>query len=365
MNWLLKQVHTNLASSMTANADLFDKVGVLLLHKGQPITEGIRDLLENREVFIWEKKEDENHSNNVVKPFPKDVYVKLVGSLWNIYHGAKLISQEQIETTIELVETIIKQLRPINVYLNLNMVRLDVEQFKHHDYGTFAHCLNVAILATLTARRLGYSEKKLKHLTLGALLHDLGKLNIPQEILNKPGTLTAKELLLMKQHPEFGADMLKNSRVLPSVLETVIKHHERWNGTGYPCGYKKDDIHFDAQIVAVTDVFEALTADRPYRKGLPPYYALEMIIAGAGKGYNPTVVKSFRESLILYPENAVVTLNSGEIGVVAAVPVQMPTRPLIRLLKDDKGRFINKAQYVDLMQDLTRFIGRVEFNLPM
>ncbi|WP_242966912.1 HD-GYP domain-containing protein [Desulfosporosinus sp. FKA] len=365
MNWLLKQVHTNLAASMTANADLFDKVGVLLLHKGQPITESIRDLLENREVFIWEKKEDDNRLANIIKPFPKDVYEKLVGSLWNIYHEAKLISQEQIKKTIELVETIIKQLRPINVYLNLNMVQLDVEQFRHHDYGTFVHSLNVAILATLTARRLGYSEKKLKYLILGALLHDLGKLNIPKEILNKPGTLTEEELLLMKQHPQFGAEMLKNSRVLPSVFETVIKHHERWNGTGYPCGLKKDDIHLDAQIVAVTDVFDALTADRPYRKGLPPYYALEMIIAGAGKGYNPTVVKAFRESLILYPENAVITLNTGEIGVVAAVPMQMPTRPLIRLLKDNKGRLINKEQYIDLMQDLTRFIGRIEFNLPM
>jgi hypothetical protein len=90
---------------------------------------------------------------------------------------------------------------------------------------------------------------------------------------------------------------------------------------------------------------------------------LEMIIAGAGKDFNPKVVHAFRESLVLYPENAIVTLNTGETGVVVAVPIQLPTRPLIRLLFDNNGRFINKEIYVDLMQDLTRFIGSVEFDL--
>lgn len=115
------------------------------------------------------------------------------------------------------------------------------------------------------------------------------------------------------------------------------------------------------QIVAVADVYEALTADRPYRKGLPPYHALEMIIASSGKDFNPKVVQAFRESLILYPENAMVALNTGEVGVVVAVPIQMPTRPLVRILFDSNGRFLNREIYIDLLQDLTRFISRVEF----
>ncbi|WP_242833053.1 HD-GYP domain-containing protein [Desulfosporosinus acidiphilus] len=366
MNWLLKPAQLNLTVGMPASADLFDKAGVLLLHKGQPVTEGIGDLLRKRKVYIWDKQEDDEYpSRNSGKPFPKDVYEGLVGSLWNIFHEAKLITAEQIEKTIVLVETIVEQLKPLNVYLNLDVVPLDLEQFRNYDYGTFVHSLNVAILATMTGMRLRYPETKLKHLTLGALLHDLGKLNIPKEILNKPGNLTENELAIMRRHPQLGAEMLENCNLLTSIMDTVIKHHERWNGTGYPFGLNKQKIHLDAQIVAVTDVFEALTADRPYRKGLPPYYALEMIIAGADKAYNPQVVKAFRESLILYPENSVVTLNTGEIGVVAAVPMQMPTRPLVRLLLDNKGRTINKTQYVDLMQDLTRFIGRVEYDFPM
>lgn len=141
----------------------------------------------------------------------------------------------------------------------------------------------------------------------------------------------------------------------------VEEHHERWNGKGYPNGSPGNNIHLDAQIVAVSDVYEALTAERPYRKGIPTYQALEMILARSGKDFNPLVVQAFRESLILYPENSIVILNTGEMGVIVAVPLQMPTRPLIRLLFNNKSRFLNKEIYVDLMQDLTRFIVRVEF----
>ncbi len=361
MNWLLERAQSNSTTGMTASVDLFDNFGVLLLHKGQAITESIKGLLQKREVFVWRKQEDINYSTEKVKAFSKDVYINLVGSLWNIYHEARLILPEQIEKTVELVEIILNELNPINVYLNLEMVRLDFEKFEHHDYGTFVHSLNVAILSTMTGLRLGYNEKRLKYLTLGALLHDLGKLNVPTEILNKPGSLTDDEFAMMKRHPQLGAKMLRNTHLLPSVLGTVKEHHERWSGKGYPYGLMGNNIHLNAQIVAVTDVYEALTADRPYRKGLPPYHALEMIIAGSGKDFNPKVVQAFRQTLILYPENAIVTLNTGEMGVVVAVPLEMPTRPLIRLLFDNNRRLLNKEIYVNLMQDLTRFIGRVEF----
>ncbi|GAB6172883.1 HD-GYP domain-containing protein [Paradesulfitobacterium aromaticivorans] len=361
MNLVLEKLLPNSALEKFASLDLFDEAGILLLQKGQPITAGIQERLERREVYILRQHEDSVSSSRQVKAFSKDIYIKLVGSLWSIYHEAKLIKPEQIEKTVVLVETILKELQTPNVYLNFDAMRLDLEKFKQHDYGTFVHVLNVALLSALTGMRLGYKEKRLKYLTLGALLHDLGKLQVPKEILNKPGSLTDDEFAIMKRHPLMGEEMLRNTRLLNSVTAMVREHHERWNGKGYPFGLKGDSIHPDAQIIAVTDVYEALTGDRPYRKGLPPYHALEMIIAWSGKDFNPKVVQAFRESLILYPENAIVTLNTGEMGVVVAVPLQMPTRPLIRLLFDSNGRFLNREIYVDLMQDLTRFIERVEF----
>lgn len=361
MNLVLKKPESNSAMEQTATQDLFDAAGVLLLKKGQPLTAGIRELLEKREVYIWRKGEETFFSRRQVKAFPRDVYFKLVGSLWSIYHEAKLIGAAQIEQTVKLVETILKELHTQNVYLDFDAIRLDMEQIKEHDYGTFVHVMNTALLTVLTGMRLKYTEKRLKYLALGALLHDLGKLKVPKEILNKPGSLTAEEFTIIKQHPLVGEDMLNHTRLVPSVRAMVREHHERWNGKGYPYGLSGSKIHMDAQIIAVTDVYEALTADRPYRKGLPPYQALEMVIAWSGQDFNPRVVQAFREFLILYPENAMVTLNTGEIGVVVAVPRQMPTRPLVRLLFDSEGRFLERETYLDLLQDLTRFIERVEF----
>lgn len=361
MNWLLERLQTNSEMGITTSVDLFDNSGVLLLRKEQPITKDIRDLLEKREVFVLRKQKITEYPIEKVRTFPKDIYIKLVDSLWEIYHKTKPILPEQIEKTALLVNTIVKELNHQKVYLGIDEGRLGLENFKQNDYGTFVHSVNVALLTALTGIRLGYKETGLKWLILGALLHDIGKHKVPREILNKPGSLSDEEFAIVKQHPLTGVKMLRNSRLLNRVVVTVSQHHERWNGTGYPYGLSGNNIYRDAQIIAVTDVYEALTADRPYRKGLPHYHALEMIHAWSGKDFNPKVVQAFRESLVLYPENSIVTLNTKEIGVIKSVPTQLPTRPLIRVLFDSEGRFLNEETYINLMQDLTRFVERVEF----
>lgn len=359
MHLVLEKVSPSSVLEKTACEDLFDSNGTLLLKKGLQIDESLRARLTRREVYVLQYHQDLTPKST--KAFPKDAYIKLIGSLWSIYHESKLIGAEQIEKTVELVNLILDELPSQDVYFNFNAGRPNIEELKQHDYGTFVHSVNVALLSALTGMRLGYSEEGLKELTLGALLHDIGKLHIPSEILNKPERLTDEEFTLIKQHPLLGDKMLRFTRTLRSVLATIKEHHERWNGMGYPYGLRGNDIHMNAQVVAVTDVYEALTADRPYRKGFPPYHALEMIIAWSGKDFNPKVVEAFRKSLILYPLNSIITLNTGEIGVVVTIPVQMPTRPLLRLLFDKEGRYINQTTYIDLLQDLTRFIERVEF----
>ncbi len=361
MDWLLEQVQSNSEIGPKASEDLYNSSGVLLLCKGQPITKDIRNLLEKREVFVIRNQNNIENSAKNIKIFSKDIYLNLVDSLWNIYRESKPVVPEQIYRTALLVETIIKEVKPKKVYLGIGEDHFSLEKLKKNDYATFIHSVNVALLAALVGTRLGYKEKKLKYLILGALLHDIGKLQVPKEILNKPGRLTDEEFAIVKQHPLTGLEMLKNARLLNRVIAMVSQHHERWTGTGYPFGLSGNNIHGDAQIIAVTDVYEALTADRPYRKGLPHYHALEMILAWSGKDFNPKVVQAFRESLVLYPENAIVTLNTKEIGVIVSVSAQLPTRPIVRILFDSNGRFLNDEFKIDLMQDLTRFIERVEY----
>ncbi|MBC2723671.1 MAG: HD-GYP domain-containing protein, partial [Desulfosporosinus sp.] len=294
----------------------------------------------------------------------KDLYWDIVGSLWSIYHDVGLITSEQISKTMVSIEWIINEIKDKCIYIDTNSLRVDLASFKEHDYCTFVHAVNVAILSALTARELGYKGQRLRYLAMGAILHDIGKIKVPYEILNKPGPLSKSEFYIIQQHPLEGEAMLRNAEVLPSILNTVRQHHERWSGNGYPNGLSGSRIHLDAQIIAVADVYDALTADRPYRKALPPYHALEMILA-MEKDFNPMVIQAFRKSLNLYPKDSLVTLNTGERGLVVAVPTSFPTRPLVRLLFDRNGKYVDKDTYIDLMCELTSFIIETSFRNSM
>lgn len=361
MDLVKKRLSPSSFLNETACADLFDPKGNLLLKKVLFINESIRKRIKNHEVYVLQNHNSLIHRTKNIKKIPKDGYVNLVGSLWSIYHEARMIEAEQIEKTVEFVEEILNKFSVQDIHMDFYSGRLNYSLFKKNDYELFKHVINVALLSALIGTRLGYEEKELRDLTLGAFLHDLGKLRIPRAILNKPAGLTEEEFAIMKRHPLIGEGLLINTPLLPGVVAIIKEHHERWNGLGYPYGLKGNDIHRNAQIVAVADVFEALTADRPYRKGLPPYHALEMIIAESGKDFNPKVVQALKESLTLYPENTRISLNTGEVGVVIAVPIQKPIRPLIHLLFDREGRCLHQDTYVNLMQDSTRFIERVEF----
>ena len=353
MNLVLEKLPQGfLMAENQAPMDLFDARGLLLLTRGQLVTEWIRERLTRSEVYTL-KSEKKPFAN--IKPFSKDLYWDIVGSIWNIYHDAELITPEQISQTMVIIEWIIKEINDKCIYIDANSLRVDLASFKEHDYCTFVHSVNVAILSTLSARELGYKGQRLKYLTLGAILHDIGKIKVPYEILNKPGPLSKHEVNIIRQHPLEGEAMLRNTKVLPRILSTVRQHHERWSGNGYPDGLSGSGICLDAQIIAVADVYDALTADRPYRKALPPYHALEMILT-MEKEFNPVVVRAFRKSLNLYPKDTLVTLNTGEIGMVAAVPTSFPTRPLVRLLFDCNGKYVDRETYIDLMHELTYFI---------
>lgn len=333
--------------------DLFNAHGQLLLAKGKVVTPPIMELLLNRDLYIlhYELKRDEHP----VKSFSPDLYREIIGSMERIYYDARLVSSENLLETMDIVDNIIHELKGNRSYVDFN-------RFRTYDNYTYVHSINVSILATLIAVRMGYSGTYLHNICLGALLHDLGKLMIPVSILQKPSGLSLEEFEIIKRHPIEGQSMLRNVCVPEEVLLSTRQHHERWNGQGYPDGLLKENIHPSAQIVAVVDVFDALTADRPYRKGLPPYHALEMIIAGSGTEFAPDVVQAFRGSLVLYPKNSLVTLNTGKVGVVIAVPDNNPTRPLVHILFDEWGNFDKDGKVVDLLEDLTLFINEVKFN---
>jgi hemerythrin-like metal-binding protein/PAS domain S-box-containing protein len=167
------------------------------------------------------------------------------------------------------------------------------------DKETEGHTLRVTELTVRLARFMGMSENEIVHARRGALLHDMGKLGVPDAILLKPDKLNAAEWVLMKQHPQFAYDMLSPIAYLRPALDIPYCHHEKWDGTGYPRGLSGDQIPFAARIFAVVDVWDALTSDRPYRAAWPKEKVLDHIRSLAGTHFDPQVVKICLESGLL------------------------------------------------------------------
>jgi putative two-component system response regulator len=161
------------------------------------------------------------------------------------------------------------------------------------DKETEGHSQRVANMTVTLAREMGMDEEALVHIYRGALLHDLGKLGIPDQILLKPGSLTESEWSVMRQHPNFAYNMLSPITYLRPALDIPYCHHEKWNGLGYPRGLKGNEIPLAARIFAVADVWDALTSDRPYRPAWSEADALQYIHSQAGEHFDPQVVETF------------------------------------------------------------------------
>ncbi|MBS4025452.1 MAG: HD-GYP domain-containing protein [Clostridia bacterium] len=215
----------------------------------------------------------------------------------------------------------------------------------------FGHSVNVCVLALMCGKAFGFNQLELKHLGLGAFLHDLGMGKINVKILVKEDKLTPEELTEVKGHPMAGFDELRNYREL-SLLAShcALQHHERWDGTGYPRGLKSDAIHLYARIVAVADVFDALLSERPYRRRMKPYEAVEYIQGHAGICFDPEVVGKFLSNIAVYPMGSLVKLNTGEKGVVVDVNKSFPARPVVKVITDKTGGMLRNFHEIDLVK---------------
>ena len=161
------------------------------------------------------------------------------------------------------------------------------------DAYTGKHAERVAAYGIELARTLGLSQLDAPEVEFGFLLHDIGKVAIPDSILYKPGALTDDERRMMSRHPAIGAEIVRGIEFLEEATKVVRSHHERWDGTGYPDGLRGDGIPIAARVFAVADVLDALTTDRPYRPAMSLAEARRMIVAGSGTQFDPTVVSAF------------------------------------------------------------------------
>lgn len=180
------------------------------------------------------------------------------------------------------------------------------------------------------------NEKNLEILGLGAILHDVGKMLVPLEILRKPGQLTEKEFEQIRKHADYGFHLIKNVHTVSLlVANCAYQHHERLDGSGYPRGIKGDEIHYFGKIIAVADVFDAVTSNRVYRNAMLPHQGLEVLYAGVGRKFDNTIIEAFRRAVAIYPNGLSVELNDGRKGVVSAQNEGIGDCPMIRILEEN------------------------------
>ena len=210
---------------------------------------------------------------------------------------------------------------------------------KKRDEYTSIHCMNVCILALTFGRTLGLERERLDLLGLGALLHDIGKMKVPNEILNKPGRLTDEEFEIIKSHSMNGYNLLRQKKDMPTeVLDIVRSHHERINGRGYPQGLTGDLIDQLTQITSIVDVYDAITSDRCYHDGISPHEALKNMFDWAGENFDAELVEKFIKCLGIYPIGSMVELNSGHIGIVVSASEKARLRPIVLVVINRSGK---------------------------
>jgi putative nucleotidyltransferase with HDIG domain len=220
---------------------------------------------------------------------------------------------------------------------------------KRRDEYTSIHCVNVCVLSLAFGRHLGLPRNELEVLGLGALLHDIGKMRTPDHILNKPGPLTAGELEVMRQHPEEGYRMMRDTGRIPDAALAIIRHHhERVSGEGYPSRMSGDSIPLNVMITALADVYDALTSDRVYRDALGADQALRIIYRTAEQDFGRELVEEFIRCLGIYPVGSVVELDSGAVGVVIASDRKARLRPVVALIRTPDGKAYDKRVIVNL-----------------
>ncbi|SFI89476.1 HD domain-containing protein [Paenibacillus sp. UNC496MF] len=220
------------------------------------------------------------------------------------------------------------------------------------DSYLFHHSLNVAILAGIMGLAKGYNRNQLEELGMGALLFDIGMTRIPKELLKKTGPYAPAERLQMQKHTEEGFNLIRAQHDI-SLLSAhcAFQHHERYDGSGYPRKLKRDEIHEYAQIVAIADVYDALTSARPHRKRFTPTEAIEFLFAAGNTYFDLELIQIFCRHISIYPVATTVQLNTGQIAVVAVNNPLAVHRPVVRIIREADGSSPPAAYQIDLKDE--------------
>lgn len=329
-----------LREGMINGRDLYGKDGILMLKEGQEVT-GVNinriSSLGYQGIYIVDEISKDIEIQSVIDDTLRQKTISAVKHIFDSIDQKDDMAQvdANINQTKMLVENIIDEMME-NKHLIINMVDL-----KMFDDYTYYHSVNVAVLSIIIGISLNLNRKEIYNLGLGALLHDIGKVFVPKDILNKKGKLTDKEMTEVQGHSEKGYQYLREKWDIPlKSYMAVLYHHEKYDGTGYPKGRKRTGIHLFGRIIAIADVYDALISDRPYRKAILPSDAIEYVMGGSGVLFDPELVNIFVKKVAPYPLGTCIKLSNGEAGIVIENYEDACLRPKVKLISQHEGEIV-------------------------
>ena len=270
------------------------------------------------------------------------VYNTAVASAQTLWDQAKAGDKPDPENARKIIDSL------ANIVTQDRTSLMALTALKKYDNYTFTHMVNVAALSMAQARALNLDGPLLREFGFAALMHDIGKVNTPLEILNKPGKLTDEEFKIMKMHVVDGAHILRRTPEMPALAPVVaFEHHLRQDLSGYPENIGHRKLNLCTQIVSIADVFDALRSNRPYREGLATSRIKSIMSEQGNPAFNQTLLRRFVNLMGLFPIGTIVRLNTQEVGVVTAEHPDDPFRPQVRIIFDEKGERLDDDQLVN------------------
>lgn len=358
----LKSIHALKKNDVLAKP-IYNDEGQVLLNASVKLSESMITRLQDKGVsfvYIEDPDTDDIFVNDTLPPEKKAKAVKTINKsfktiAYRISEGKNLDIDDLTVDFANVVQEILNSVTTEKDAITM------LSNVMNYDSYVYQHSLSVTVYAIALGKKKGLNMKQLKELGLGAMLHDVGKMAIPIEVLNKKQKLSDEEFDTIKQHAELGFDMLRKSKTLPLLAaHCAYQHHERLDGSGYPRKIGEKDIHLYGQILAVADVFDAVTSHRVYRKAMLPHEGLELLHAGAGKLFNRELVELFAKTVAIYPVGLEVMLSDGSAGVVKQNNTSIPDRPVIKVIRDSDGNRPDEPYEVDLRERLNVTIVKCE-----
>lgn len=351
----LRQVQPGMKLGRT----VFTEDGKVLLGSGMVLTERLITGLHRSgidSVYIDDPRTVDIVAEDIIRPQTRQVAVeaieKTVRQITNSNKLARKISLKEMGLHFQRAFSSILD----DLMQNKQMVG-HLTTISTHSPSLYHHSVSVAVLATAVGMSLGYNRTQLQQLGIGAMLHDLGKVSLPDELVKKKERWTDEEKEIAKEHTTLGFNLLRKQHDISLLSAHVcLQHHERINGSGYPQGLQGKEIHEYAQIVGICDIYDSLTSPRPWRKRYMPQDALEYLLGSGGYLFEHHLVNAFLKHIAIFPIGSSVVLNTGEVGVVSKVDPEYSHRPTVRILKDGRGNDVHIPYDVNLKESLKLFI---------